>query len=59
MAPSMMPAIWWNLAGWMMWGIFIASLRYVAEYREQLAETQAGLSALETEPAAMAGEVRR
>jgi len=59
MAPSMMPAIWWNLAGWMMWAVFIASLRYVAEYREQLAETQAGLSALESESVAIAAEARR
>src|ERR1700723_427681 len=29
--PSMMPAVWWNLAGWLMWGIFVASLRYVSE----------------------------
>jgi len=44
--PSMMPAVWWNLAGWLMWGIFVASLRYVSEYRDQIADQQAGLAAL-------------
>jgi heme exporter protein C len=59
MAASMMPAIWWNLAGWMMWAIFIASLRYAAEYRNQMAEQQAGLAALEKGPAALAGQAGR
>lgn len=26
--PSMMPAVWWNMAGWLMWGLFVAALRY-------------------------------
>jgi heme exporter protein C len=45
--PSMFPAVWWNLAGWTMWGIFVASLRYVAEYRAQKAEQDEALQALE------------
>ena len=44
--PSMMPAVWWNLAGWLMWGLFVASLRYASVYREQQAQEQAGLRAL-------------
>ncbi len=46
--PSMMPALWWNLAGWLSWGILIVSLRYAAEYRRQLAEQRAADVALET-----------
>jgi heme exporter protein C len=46
-SPSMMPAIWWNLAGWLAWGILIASLRYRSAYREQLAEEQAAQHILE------------
>jgi heme exporter protein C len=48
--PSMMPAVWWNLAGWLMWGIFVASLRYVSEYRAQRAEQEAALRALDIVP---------
>jgi heme exporter protein C len=47
---SMWPAVWWNLAGWLMWGIFVASLRYRSVYREQQAEEQAALRVLD-EPA--------
>jgi heme exporter protein C len=49
--------VWWNLAGWTMWGIFVASLRYVSEYRAQRAEQQEALKALEFTPgqAQMAG----
>jgi heme exporter protein C len=45
--PSMMPAVWWNLAGWLMWGIFVAGLRYVSEYRAQKAEQDEALNSLE------------
>ncbi len=48
--PSMFPAVWWNLAGWTMWGIFVASLRYVSEYRAQKAEQDEALKALEFAP---------
>jgi heme exporter protein C len=45
--PSMMPAVWWNLAAWLAWGILIVSWRYASEYRLQSAEQQASLDALE------------
>jgi heme exporter protein C len=45
--PSMMPAFWWNLAGWLMWGILIFSLRYSAEKRQQQVDQKAALAALE------------
>ena len=41
---TMMPAVWWNLAGWLMWGLFVAALRYGAllrREREQAAATEA------------------
>ena len=49
--PSMMPAVWWNLAGWLMWGIFVASLRYTSEFRAQKAEQDEALKSLEFAPA--------
>lgn len=45
--PSMWPAVWWNLAGWLAWGIFVVGLRYAAEYRQQLADQRAADAALE------------
>jgi heme exporter protein C len=48
LAPSMMPAFWWNLAGWLAWGIFVVALRYAAERRQQSADQQAATAALET-----------
>ena len=54
MAASMMPALWWNLAGWSMWGIFVLSLRYATERNHQTAEQQAALAALEA-PQELAG----
>ncbi len=45
--PSMMPALWWNMAGWLAWGIFVVSLRYTAEYRQQQADSRAAHAALE------------
>jgi heme exporter protein C len=44
---SMWPAVWWNLAGWLAWGILVVSLRYAAEYRQQLSEQRAADAALE------------
>ena len=49
-AASMMPAVWWNIAGWLMWGILIASLRYKSAHREQLAEERAAQQSLEAIP---------
>jgi heme exporter protein C len=45
--PSMMPALWWNMAGWIMWGILVVSLRYAAETRQQATEQHAAHKALE------------
>jgi heme exporter protein C len=36
--PSMWPAVWWNLAGWMAWGLLLTSLRYGAERQSQAIE---------------------
>ena len=47
--PSMMPAFWWNLAGWLMWGIWVASLRYGSVRAEQQARESEALRALEAE----------
>jgi heme exporter protein C len=44
---SLWPAVWWNLAGWLAWGSFVVSLRYVSEYRRQRTEQRAALQALE------------
>ena len=44
--PSMWPAVWWNLAGWLAWGIFVVGLRYAAEYRQQQADQDAADAAL-------------
>lgn len=43
----MWPAVLWNLAGWMMWGIFLLGFRFALERRRQLAEQEAALMALE------------
>ncbi len=46
--PSMWPAVWWNLAAWLAWGILVTSLRYTIERRRQMAEQRAALRAIET-----------
>jgi heme exporter protein C len=46
MDKSMLPAFYWNLVGFFMWGIFILVLRYALERRRQLAEADAVASAL-------------
>jgi heme exporter protein C len=33
--PGMYAAVWWNLAGWAMWGAFLLGLRYAIERRRQ------------------------
>jgi heme exporter protein C len=45
--PSMLPALFWNMAGWLMWGILVVGLRYTAEFRQQRSEQRAALAALE------------
>jgi len=47
MAKSMLPAFYWNLAAFAMWGIFIMFFRFVLERRRQIAEQDAALSVLE------------
>lgn len=45
--PSMWPAVWWNIAAWLAWGLFVAGLRYTLERRRQTVEQRAALHALE------------
>jgi len=45
--PSMLPALFWNMAGWIMWGIMVVSFRYMAERRAQQVEEKAAVAALE------------
>jgi heme exporter protein C len=33
--PHMLPAVFWNLAAWAMWGAFVLGLRYAIERRRQ------------------------
>ena len=46
--PSMWPAVWWNLAGWLMWGILLVALRYRLERKHQREEHDSALRALES-----------
>ena len=45
--PAMWPAVLWNLAAWMAWGLLVAGWRYSIERRRQVAEQHAALHALE------------
>lgn len=45
--PSMLPAVFWNLAAWLAWGIMIAAFRYGIAVRDQQKEQQEALRALE------------
>jgi heme exporter protein C len=45
--PRFYPAIFWNLAGWAMWGFFVMFFRFALERRRQLAEQDAALQAIE------------
>jgi heme exporter protein C len=47
MDKSMLPAFFWNLAGWAIWGIFILIFRFALERRRQLADQEAALQAIE------------
>jgi heme exporter protein C len=47
MDPSFYPAIFWNMAGWLMWGTFVMLFRFALERRRQLAEQDAALQAIE------------
>jgi len=45
--PSMLPAVFWNLAAWLAWGIMIVAFRYSIAVRDQQKEQQEALRALE------------
>ncbi|CAN5560786.1 N/A [soil metagenome] len=45
--PSMYPAVLWNMAGWLMWGIFILCFRFAVERRNQFAEQEHALRTIE------------
>ena len=45
--PSFYPAVFWSVAGWLMWGVFIIGLRFALERRRQIAEQDAALMTLE------------
>jgi heme exporter protein C len=47
MDKSMLPAFFWNLAGWAIWGIFILIFRFALERRRQIADQEAALQAIE------------
>jgi heme exporter protein C len=47
MDPSMLPAFFWNIAGWGIWGIFILLFRFALERRRQLDDQEAALQAIE------------
>ena len=47
MDKSMLPAFFWNLAGWGIWGVFILIFRFALERRRQIAEQEAALHAIE------------
>jgi heme exporter protein C len=47
MDPSMLPAFFWNVAGWGLWGIFILLFRFALERRRQLDDQEAALQAIE------------
>jgi len=44
---SMLPAVWWNLAAWAMWGVFLAAARYRLERLHQQQQMDAALAATE------------
>ena len=41
MDASMLPAVYWNMAGWLLWGAFVAALRYRSVLRRERAEAAA------------------
>ncbi|MEO6807442.1 MAG: cytochrome c biogenesis protein CcsA [Edaphobacter sp.] len=47
MDKSMLPAFFWNLAGWGIWGIFVLLFRFALERRRQLAEQEHALQTIE------------
>jgi heme exporter protein C len=47
MDKSMLPAFFWNLGAWAVWGIFILLFRFALERKRQLADQEAALQAIE------------
>jgi heme exporter protein C len=47
MDKSMLPAFFWNLAAWAIWGVFILLFRFALQRRRQFAEQEAALRAIE------------
>lgn len=45
---SFYPAVFWSVAGWLMWGVFLIAVRFRLERRRQIAEQDAALLSLET-----------
>lgn len=50
MDASMMPAIWWNMAAWLLWGACVASLRYRSVLRAQQAQAAQEQAVLNAPP---------
>jgi len=44
---AMLPAVFWSLAGWAMWGILLVMFRFALERRRQIAEQEAALDSIE------------
>ncbi len=45
---SFYPAVFWSLAGWTMWGIFVCVFRFALERRRQMAEQDTAIQSIET-----------
>jgi len=46
-SPDLLPAVKWNIAAWLAWGILVVGIRYAAERSRQALEQQADEQALE------------
>lgn len=44
---SFYPAVFWSLAGWAMWGVFVLLFRFALERRRQIAEQEMALHSIE------------
>ncbi|MDE3104522.1 MAG: cytochrome c biogenesis protein CcsA [Acidobacteriota bacterium] len=47
MDKSMLPAFFWNLATWTLWGLFLLTARFLLERRNQMTEQDEALRAIE------------
>ena len=48
-APVMRIPVWWNVAGWLAWGILIASIRYSGELQRQRNEAAHAIELITSE----------